>query len=98
MNDILSFDHREVRLRSMRRFQFAEPLVMLATVVQWLVLSIFTGAVIGVGCTIFLRLLFATAGRAYAAPLWVQMLLLPIGGIANGLDRKSTRLNSSHPS
>ncbi|HET6905409.1 MAG TPA: chloride channel protein, partial [Rhodanobacteraceae bacterium] len=69
----------------MRRFHFAEPLVMLATVVQWLVLSIFTGAVIGAGCTIFLRILFATAGRAYAAPLWLQMSLLPIGGLANGL-------------
>ncbi|HET9818575.1 MAG TPA: chloride channel protein, partial [Rhodanobacteraceae bacterium] len=69
----------------MRRFEFAEPLVMLATVVQWLVISIFTGAVIGVGCTIFLRVLFATAGRAYAAPLWLQMSLLPIGGLANGL-------------
>ena len=69
----------------MRRFHFAEPLVMLATVVQWLVLSIFTGAVIGGGCTIFLRILFDTAGRAYAAPLWLQMSLLPIGGLANGL-------------
>lgn len=69
----------------MRRFQLAEPLVMLATVVQWLVLSIFTGALVGVGCTIFLRILFATAGRAYAAPLWLQMTLLPIGGIVNGL-------------
>src|SRR6185437_4173443 len=69
----------------MRRFHFAEPLVMLATVVQWLVLSIFTGAIIGVGCTVFLRILFATAGRAYAAPLWLQMTLLPIGGFANGL-------------
>lgn len=69
----------------MPRLRLAEPLVMLATVVQWLVLSIFTGAVVGVGCTIFLRALFATAGRAYAAPLWLQMLLLPIGGLANGL-------------
>src|SRR5690348_233 len=69
----------------MRRFHLAEPLVMLATVVQWLVLSIFTGAIIGAGCTVFLRVLFATAGRAYAAPLWLQMALLPIGGIANGL-------------
>ncbi|HET6913386.1 MAG TPA: chloride channel protein [Rhodanobacteraceae bacterium] len=69
----------------MRRFHFAEPLVMLATVVQWLVLSIFTGAVIGGGCTIFLRILFNSAGRAYAAPLWLQMSLLPIGGFANGL-------------
>ncbi|MGH8115394.1 MAG: chloride channel protein, partial [Rhodanobacteraceae bacterium] len=58
---------------------------MLATVVQWLILSIFTGALIGVGCSIFLRILFATAGRAYFAPLWVEMLLLPLGGIANGL-------------
>ena len=70
---------------AMRRFHLAEPLVMLATVVQWLVLSIFTGAVIGGGCSIFLRILFATAGRAYAAPLWLQMSLLPIGGFANGL-------------
>ena len=69
----------------MRRFYLAEPLVMLATVVQWLVLSIATGALVGVGCTIFLRVLFATAGRTYAAPLWLQMLLLPLGGLANGL-------------
>src|SRR6185312_9164337 len=64
-----------------RRFHLAEPLVMLATVVQWLVLSILTGALVGVGCTIFLRALFATAGRAYAAPLWLQMTLLPLGGL-----------------
>jgi len=70
---------------AMRRFHLAEPLVMLLTVVQWLVLSIFTGAVIGGGCSIFLHLLFATAGRTYAAPLWLQMSLLPIGGFANGL-------------
>jgi H+/Cl- antiporter ClcA len=69
----------------MRRFNLAEPLVMLATVAQWLVLSIATGALIGVGCSIFLRVLFATAGRAYAAPLWLQMLLLPLGGLANGI-------------
>jgi H+/Cl- antiporter ClcA len=69
----------------MRRFNLAEPLVMLATVVQWLVLSMATGALIGVGCSLFLRALFATAGRSFAAPLWLQMLLLPLGGLANGL-------------
>ncbi len=69
----------------MRRFYLAEPAVMLVTVVQWLVLSMATGAIIGVGCSIFLRILFATAGRAYAAPLWLQMTLLPLGGLANGL-------------
>ena len=36
---------------AMRRFHLAEPLVMLLTVVQWLVLSIFTGAVIGLYAT-----------------------------------------------
>ena len=69
----------------MSRSRLAEPLVMLATVLQWLVLSIFTGAVVGVGCTIFLRALFATAGHTYAAPWWLQMILLLGGGLANGL-------------
>ena len=50
----------------MPRLRLAEPLVMLATVLQWLVLSIVTGAVIGVGCSLFLRALFATAGHTYA--------------------------------
>lgn len=68
-----------------RRFHATEPVVMLATVLQWLVLSTFSGAAIGVGCSIFLRILFFTAGRTYTAPLWVQMLLLPLGGLANGL-------------
>jgi H+/Cl- antiporter ClcA len=77
--------HPTVRRHLMQRLHLTEPLVMLATVLQWLVLSIFTGAIIGVGCSIFLRLLFATAGRAYAAPLWAQMSLLLIGGLANGL-------------
>ncbi|QDL39409.1 chloride channel protein [Rhodoferax sediminis] len=69
----------------MPRPHLVEPLVMLATVVQWLVLSIVTGAVIGVGCSVFLRILFATEGRVYAVPLWLQMSLLVIGGLANGL-------------
>ncbi len=58
---------------------------MLATVLQWLVLSIVTGAIIGVGCSIFLRVLFATEGRVYAVPWWLQLSLLVGGGFANGL-------------
>ncbi len=69
----------------MRRSYLAEPLVMLATVLQWLVLSMLTGALVGTGCSAFLRVLFDTAGRTYAAPLWLQMALLPIGGLLNGL-------------
>lgn len=68
-----------------QRLHASEPLVMLATVLQWVVLSTISGAIIGVGCSIFLRILFATAGRTYAAPLWLQMMLLPLGGLANGL-------------
>ena len=69
----------------MLRSRLAEPLVMLATVIQWLVLSIFTGAVIGVGCSVFLRALFASEGHVYAISLGWQMGLLVLGGFANGL-------------
>ena len=69
----------------MRRFNLAEPLVMLATVAQWLVLSIATGALIGVGCTVFLRVLFATEGHVYHTHWWLLALLLPLAGLANGL-------------
>ena len=69
----------------MPRSRLAEPLVMLATVLQWLVLSTFTGAVVGAGCTIFLRVLFATAGRTYDVSWWTQFALLLGGGLANGL-------------
>lgn len=67
------------------RWRLGEPLVMFATVVQWLVLSVVTGAIIGVGCTIFLRVLFATEGRVYNVHWWVLAVLLPLGGLANGL-------------
>ncbi len=69
----------------MRRFRLTEPLVMLATVLQWLVLAIITGILVGSGCTLFLRALFASEGRLYAAPWWWLALALPAGGFINGL-------------
>lgn len=69
----------------MPRFRLTEPLVMLATVLQWLVLATFTGALVGVGCSVFLRVLFATEGHAYGAPWWLLLLMLPAAGLANGL-------------
>jgi H+/Cl- antiporter ClcA len=69
----------------MRRLNPTEPLVMLATIVQWLLLAIVTGALVGVGCSIFLRALFATEGRLYHVPYWMLALLLPLGGLLNGL-------------
>lgn len=68
-----------------RRFQLTEPLVMLATIVQWLVLAIATGALIGAVCTGFLKLLFAIEGRWYDAPAAWLWLSLPLAGLANGL-------------
>ncbi|MGN6281485.1 chloride channel protein [Frateuria sp.] len=69
----------------MRQSYLTEPLVMLATVLQWLALATLAGALVGTGCSAFLRILFATSDHIYAAPLWVQMAVLPIGGLANGL-------------
>ncbi|HLQ84943.1 MAG TPA: chloride channel protein [Salinisphaeraceae bacterium] len=69
----------------MLRTRLTEPLVMLATVLQWLVLSIAAGAVVGAMCSVFLRLLFASEGRVYAVPWWLQASLLVGGGLANGL-------------
>lgn len=69
----------------MRRSYLTEPLVMLATVLQWLVLATLAGALVGTGCSAFLHVLFATSDRIYTAPLWLQMAILPIGGLANGL-------------
>lgn len=69
----------------MRRFDFIEPTIMLATVVQWLVLATATGAVIGSGTSLFLHGLFFAMDRTAGASLWFQMLLLPIGGLLNGL-------------
>lgn len=67
------------------RESYIEPLLMLATVLQWLLLSIVTGALVGSGVSLFLIALFTLMDRTAAVPFWLQMILLPIGGLANGL-------------
>jgi len=69
----------------MRRFDFIEPIVMLATVLQWLVLAMLAGAIVGSGASLFLHGLFFMTDRTATVPLWLQMLLLPVGGLLNGL-------------
>ncbi len=69
----------------MRRFDFIEPAVMLATVLQWLVLATVTGVIVGSGTSLFLHGLFFMTDRTAAIPFWLQMLLLPAGGLLNGL-------------
>lgn len=69
----------------MRRLHPAEPLVMLATIVLWLLLAMVTGALVGTACSAFLRLLFLAEGRVYDIPWpWLAALLVG-GGLANGL-------------
>jgi H+/Cl- antiporter ClcA len=67
------------------RASYAEPLVMLGTLMRWFVLASITGAIVGVGTSVFLRSLFFSVGKTQNAPLWVHMIMLPIGGLVNGL-------------
>lgn len=69
----------------MKRIAIVEPTVMFATVIQWLLLATITGALVGTATSFFLRTLFLFADRSFNAPLWFQMLLLPLAGLANGL-------------
>lgn len=58
---------------------------MLATVVQWLVLATLTGVIVGSGTSLFLHGLFFLTDQTTSIPLWLQMVLLPLGGFLNGL-------------
>lgn len=67
------------------RANYIEPLVMLATIVRWLFLAIITGLIAGTGTSAFLHALFYSTAQTAHIPLWFQMVLLPLGGILNGL-------------
>lgn len=69
----------------MQQIRLVEPVVMLATVVQWLFLATLTGTLVGAGTSLFLRALFWTTGATSEASLGQHMLLLPLGGLLNGL-------------
>ncbi len=69
----------------MLKINWVEPLVMLLTVLQWLFLAIVAGAIVGSGTSLFLHGLFFFSHDDVQIPLWLQMILLPIGGLLNGL-------------
>lgn len=58
---------------------------MLATVLQWFVLASIVGVVVGSGASLFLHLLFFSIDRTASSPPWLRMVLLPVGGLLNGL-------------
>ncbi len=69
---------------------------MLATVAQWIVLATLTGLVVGSGTSLFLHGLFYLTQSTVSIPLWTQIVLLPTGGLINGLLMAwDTRLNQS---
>lgn len=68
----------------MQPIRLVEPVVMLATVAQWLVLATVTGTLVGAGTSLFLYALFYVT-PAPSMPVWGYMLLLPLGGLFNGL-------------
>jgi H+/Cl- antiporter ClcA len=67
------------------RVNYIEPVIMLATIARWLMLAIVTGAIVGSGVSLFLSGLFHLSEHTAHVPLWVQMALLPLAGILNGL-------------
>ncbi|HLR08508.1 MAG TPA: chloride channel protein [Bacillota bacterium] len=69
----------------MFRLNYIEPFVMLATLFRWLFLATLTGIIVGTGTSLFLRALFFSIDQTTQIPLWLQLLLLPLGGILNGL-------------
>lgn len=69
----------------LRPIAWFELFIMLATVAQWLVLATVTGLLVGTGTSLFLHALFYMTARTAAAPFWLVLVLLPLGGILNGL-------------
>lgn len=69
----------------MFRIRYIEPFIMLATLLRRFFLATLTGAIVGTGVSIFLKALFFSIDRTAAIPLWMQMIVLPIGGLLNGL-------------
>lgn len=80
----------------MRRFDYLELVVMLATVAQWLVLATAAGAIVGTGTSWFLHALFYLTARTADISIGLQMLLLPAGGFLNGLLLHYGYLNHAH--
>jgi H+/Cl- antiporter ClcA len=64
---------------------YIEPLVMLATLLRWFFLAALTGIIVGTGTSLFLHALYFFYDKTESIPLYLHMILLPIGGFLNGL-------------
>ncbi len=66
-------------------FNYIELAIMLVTLVQWLVLATLVGAIVGTGTSFFLHALFFAIDLTASAPFWLLAIMLPTGGLLNGL-------------
>lgn len=83
----------------MFRINYIEPLVMLITLIRWFFLAVLTGAIVGTGTSLFLNGLIISTDKTAHLPLWFQMILLPLGGLLNGIIlyygyRKASKTNN----
>lgn len=69
----------------MPRIDLLEPVILLATIVQWLVLASLTGLVVGSGVSLFLHSLFFMTDKSATMPVWFYWFSLPAAGLLNGL-------------
>lgn len=69
----------------MKRKIHVEPLIMIATFIKWFLLASITGLIVGGATSLFLLVLQRATGLTVHFPLWVHMVLLPLGGLATGL-------------
>jgi len=67
------------------RVNYGEPLVMLAALIRWFFLASITGVIVGIGTSLFLLGLNDLSEQTAEVSLGVQMVLLPLGGLLNGL-------------
>ncbi|WLV24923.1 chloride channel protein [Aciduricibacillus chroicocephali] len=69
----------------MSDYTYKEPFIMLAMLARWILLAVVTGLVVGTATSLFLHILAFLIGARTETPLWILAIILPIGGLANGL-------------
>lgn len=82
---VLCWNKSGIGVYGLYRTNYLEPVIMLATLIRWLFLSVFVGLIVGTGASFFLFILHKAIAGASGIPLWLQMTILPIGGLLNGL-------------
>lgn len=65
--------------------RYLEPLIMLITLIRWFFIAVIIGVIVGTGASIFLLALLKAMRITESASLSLQIVLLPLAGLLNGL-------------